>query len=264
MRNMGGLRRKMPITFVTFVIGALALAGLPPLSGFWSKDEILIDALAKGNSLVLLLLTVTALMTAFYAGRQLFMVFFGQPRTEDAQHAKESGWLMTVPLIVLAVGAVVIGWINVPGSLALKNTLTVVLGKEQAVEFSVAIAAFYTILALAGLGVAWLVYRRAYPTADAADPLARFGPLYRLSLNKWYLDEIYHAAIVKPFYVISTVCAQVLDVGFIDGIVNGVGRLTRSAATALRGMETGFVRTYGLVMLIGVVAVVAYFVLNAR
>jgi NADH-quinone oxidoreductase subunit L len=171
---------------------------------------------------------------------------------------------MTVPLILLAIGAAVIGWINVPGSLALKNTLAAVLGKEEAVEFSVAVAAFYTLLALVGLGAAWLVYRRAYPTADAPEPLARFGPLYRLSYNKWYLDEIYNAVIVKPFYVISTVCAQVLDVGFIDGIVNGVGRLARSAAIALRGVENGFVRSYGLVMLLGVVAVVAYLVLNAR
>jgi NADH-quinone oxidoreductase subunit L len=264
MRNMGGLRKRMPITFITFVIGALALAGLPPLSGFWSKDEILIDALVHGDLIVLVLLTLTALMTAFYAGRQLFMVFFGQPRTEDAAHAAESGPLMTVPLILLAVGAAVIGVINLPGSLALKNTLAAVLGKESAPEFSVAVAAVYSVLALVGLGLAWLVYRSAYATPESPEPLARFGPLYRLSYNKWYLDEIYNAVIIKPFYAISTVCAQVLDVGVIDGIVNGAGKLARNAASSLRKLETGFVRTYGLMMLMGVVVVVAYFVLNAR
>jgi NADH-quinone oxidoreductase subunit L len=264
MRNMGGLARKMPITFITFLIGALALAGVPPLSGFWSKDEVMLDALVKGQSVVLLLLTVSAFMTAFYAGRQLIMVFLGKPRTEDAQHASESGILMTAPLILLAIGSAVVGAINVPGSMALKGSLTTVLGKEEAPAFNAAVAVFYTLLALAGLAGAWLMYRRAYTAPDSPEPLSRFGGLYRLSFNKWYVDEIYNAIIIKPFYAISTVCAQVLDVGVIDGIVNGVGRLTRNIAGSLRGIQTGYVRNYGLVMLMGVVVVVAYFILNAR
>jgi NADH-quinone oxidoreductase subunit L len=264
MRNMGGLRGKLPITFVTFLIGALSLAGVPPLAGFWSKDEVLLAALHGGDTIVVVLLSAAALMTAFYAGRQLIMVFFGRPRTEDAMHAKESGTLMTAPLVVLALGTVIAGVINLPGSLILKEALEPAIGAEETVAFSIAVAGLYTVEALIGLGLAWLVYRRAFAAADAPDPLARFGPLYRLSLNKWYLDDIYNAIIVKPFYAISTVCAQVLDVGVIDGIVNGLGRLARGAGGSLRRVETGFVRMYGLVMLLGVVAVVAYLVLTVR
>jgi NADH-quinone oxidoreductase subunit L len=169
-----------------------------------------------------------------------------------------------MPLILLAIGSAVVGLINVPGSMALKNHLASVLGKEEAPEFSLVVAAIYSLIAIGGLVAAWLIYRRAYSTASSPEPLARMGGLYRLSLNKWYVDEIYNAAIVKPFYAISTVCAQVIDVGVIDGIVNGVGRVTRSIAGGLRGIQTGFVRNYGLVMLMGVVVVVAYFILNAR
>jgi len=120
------------------------------------------------------------------------------------------------------------------------------------------------VLALIGLGLAWVMYRNAYRKASDAEPLAKLGSLYALSSNKWYLDEIYNAIIVNPFYIISTVCAQVLDVGLIDAVVNGVGKATRNASSSLRGLQTGFVRNYGLFMLVGVVAVVAYFVVNAK
>ncbi len=263
MRNMGGLAKKMPITFITFLLGGLALAGVPPLSGFFSKDEIVLDALAH-NLPVFVLLTVAAFFTAFYTGRQLIMVFFGTARTQDAEHAAESSGLMTLPLVVLAVGAVVAGALNLPGSLWLKNWLEPVLGKEESPEFSIVVAGIFTVLALFGLGLAWVMYRHAYSKADSAEPLAKLGPLYALSSNKWYLDEIYNALIIKPFYIISTVCAQVLDVGLIDAVVNGVGKVTRNASTSLRGLQTGFVRNYGLFMLVGVVVVVAYFVVNAR
>jgi NADH-quinone oxidoreductase subunit L len=263
MRNMGGLSKKMPITFITFLIGGLALAGVPPLSGFFSKDEIVLDALAH-NLPVFVLLTVAAFFTAFYTGRQLIMVFFGAPRTEDAEHAAESVPAMTIPLIVLAIGAVVAGALNLPGSLWLKNWLVPVLGKEEAPEFNIIVAAIFTVIALVSLGLAWVVYGKAFRKPTDAEPLAKLGPLYALSSNKWYLDEIYNAIIIKPFYVISTVCAQVLDVGLIDAVVNGVGRLTRNVSGSLRGLQTGYVRNYGLFMLLGVVVVVAYFVMNAR
>ena len=112
---MGGLRAKMPLTFIAFVAGGLALAGVPPFAGFWSKDEIVSAALAR-NPLVFGLLAVTAVFTAFYVGRQLVMVFFGKPRSQNAEHAVESGSLMTIPLIVLAVFATIAGVLNLPGA----------------------------------------------------------------------------------------------------------------------------------------------------
>ncbi len=257
MRNMGGLSKKMPVTFVTFLIGGLALAGVPPLSGFFSKDEIMAAALEK-NILVFALLAATALFTAIYVGRQLALVFFGAPRTQDAEHAAESPALMTVPLIALAVLAVIGGALNLPGGGWLHHWLEPVI-TEPATSFNLLIAGIFTVVAVAGLAMGLSLYRnpaRAQHEADAG--IGNF--LYRA----WHFDDVYHAVIIKPFYVISTVCAQVLDVGIIDGIVNGVGKVTRNIAGGLRGIQTGFVRNYGLVMLMGVVVVVAYFILNAK
>jgi NADH-quinone oxidoreductase subunit L len=259
MRNMGGLTRKMPVTFVTFLIGALALAGVPPLSGFFSKDEIMAWALEK-NLIVFVILSVTALITAIYVGRQIMLVFIGKPRTEDAQHAVESPLLMTIPLAILAVLAAVGGIINLPaeGGGWLHHWLEPVLA-EAAKPFNIVIAGVFTVVAVVGLAIGFARYSipdRARHEADAG--LGNF--LFRA----WRFDDLYRAIIIKPFYAISTICAQVLDVGIIDGIVNGVGRLTRNVAGSLRGIQTGFVRNYGLVMLMGVVVVVAYFILNAR
>jgi NADH-quinone oxidoreductase subunit L len=257
MRNMGGLSRKMPITFITFLIGGLALAGVPPLSGFFSKDEIMAYALEK-NIVVFALLAVTALFTAIYVGRQLLLVFFGSARTEDASHAAESPVLMTLPLIVLAVLAAIGGVLNLPGGGWLHHWLEPVIA-EPAKPFNALVAIIFTLVAIAGLAIGASLYRNPERARNEAD-----AGLGNFLFRAWRFDDLYRAIIIKPFYAISTICAQVLDVGIIDGVVNGVGRLTRSAAGNLRGIQTGFVRNYGLVMLMGVVVVVAYFVVNAR
>jgi NADH-quinone oxidoreductase subunit L len=258
MRNMGGLRSKMPITFVTFVIGGLALAGIPLLSGFFSKDEIILAA-SKVNPLVFALLGFTAVFTAFYVGRLIKLVFFDQPRTHNAEHAAESPALMTTPLIILAFFAVIAGVINLPGSGWLHHWLEPVLGEEPSEPLNIAIAGLFTSLSIAALVAAWFWYRNPARATHEAD-----AGLGKFLLRAWRIDDLYASVIVKPFYAISTVCAQVLDVGVIDGVVNGVGRLFRNFGSSLRSVQTGFVRNYGLVMLIGVVVVVAYFVLNAR
>ncbi|BCX04528.1 MAG: NADH-quinone oxidoreductase subunit L [Candidatus Roseilinea sp.] len=258
MRHMGGLARRMPITFVAFLLGGLALAGVPPLSGFFSKDEILLDAF-KHNPLVFALLAVSSVVTAFYVGRQLALVFTGPPRSEAAAHAVESNWLMTVPLIALTIGTVFAGLFNFPGTHPLTDWLAPVVQHGEAPKFDVVLAAVFSALAIGALAGAWLLYRNPERArAEAETGLGKF------LAKAWYFDDIYASAIVKPFYAISTVCAQVLDVGVIDGAVNGVGRLFRSLGGSLRGLQTGFVRNYGLIMLAGVVVVVAYFVLNAR
>jgi NADH-quinone oxidoreductase subunit L len=261
MRNMGGLRQKMPVTFWTFLIGGLALAGVPPLAGFFSKDEIVGDALAH-NPLVFALLAVTAVFTAFYVGRQLVMVFFGQPRTEDAEHAAESGSLMTIPLIVLAVFAAIAGLLNFPGG-ALAQWLGPVLGEGEAAPFNVLVAGLFAVLAFGALALAWVVYRNAFAKADSPDPLERMGGLYTFLKRAWYIDALYQAVIVKGFYALSSFLSRVFDIGGIDGVVNGIGVLVRDASAWLRRAQTGFVRSYGLMMLLGVVVVVAYFLLSS-
>ncbi len=258
MRHMGGLARKMPVTFVAFLLGGLALAGVPPLSGFFSKDEILLDAL-KHNLPVFALLAVSSVVTAFYVGRQLTLVFAGRPRSEAAAHAVESNWLMTVPLIALTIGTVFAGLFNFPGAHPLTDWLAPVVQHGEAPKFDALLAAVFSALAVGALAGAWFLYRNS----DRAQTETETGA-GRFLAKAWYFDNAYKSAIVKPFYVISTVCAQVIDVGVIDAAVNGVGRLFRNFGGSLRSLQTGFVRNYGLVMLVGVVLVVAYFVLNAR
>jgi len=264
MRNMGGLRSKMPITFWTFVIGALALAGIPPLAGFWSKDEIMVAA-GQGNILVFILLTLSAGLTAFYTGRQLAMVFYGRPRTADAEHAVESSASMTVPLIALAAFAVIAGFFNFPaaGGGGLHHLLESVI-PEEALGFNVILALFFTALAAGMLWLSFTIYKTAYEKPESPDPLQRLGGFYQLSLEKFRVDELYRAVFIKPFYAFSSLFAQVFDLGGIDGVVNGVGTVIKRAGSSLRTIQTGFVRSYGLMMLVGVVVIVAYFVMNSR
>jgi NADH-quinone oxidoreductase subunit L len=261
MRNMGGLRTRMPLTFIVFMLGGLALAGVPPFSGFWSKDEIVGDALAH-NGPVFILLAVTAAFTAFYVGRQLVMVFFGKPRSADAEHASESGAMMTVPLVILAVLAVIGGALNLPGLQTLEHWLEPVVGVGDAPAFSIAVAGFFALLAVGALALAWAMYRNAFATAKAADPLEKLGGVYTFLKRAWYIDALYQNVVVKLFYAASSFLARVFDVGGIDGVVNGTGVLVRNASAALRRVQTGFVRSYGLMMLLGVVVVVAYFLLS--
>ncbi len=258
MRHMGGLARRMPVTFVVFLLGGLALAGLPPLSGFFSKDEILLDAL-KHNVLVFALLAASAVITALYVGRQLVLVFAGQPRSAAAAGATESNWLMTVPLIALTIGTVLAGLFNFPTTHALTDWLAPVVPHGETPKFMPELAAVFTALGLGGLGAAWWLYHQPERRFDEAETA-----LGRFLAGAWNFDAAYRAVVVKPFYALSTICAQVLDVGLIDGAVNGVGQLFRQAGIVLRSVQSGFVRSYGLMMLLGIVLAVAYFVLNAR
>ena len=262
MRNMGGLRAKMPITFIVFLIGSLALAGIFPLAGFWSKDEIIVAAMQR-NLLVFALLGVTAVFTAFYVGRQLIMVFFGKPRSEDAAHAAESSPLMTTPLIILAALSLIAGALNLPGVGSLGKWLAPVLGEYEVESFQFGVAGFFTVLSIAALAGAWLLYRNAFAKAGDKDPLEKLGPVYALSKRAWFIDTIYKEVVVKLFYAASSFLSRVLDIGGIDGLVNGAGILVRNASGSLRRAQNGFVRSYGLMMLLGVVVVVAWFLISA-
>ncbi len=260
MRSMGGLRGRMPLTFWTYVIGALALAGIAPLAGFFSKDEILAFA-SHNNEGVLVLLVLAAFLTAFYMGRQVFMVFFGQPRSHAAEGATESNVIITVPLLFLAAGSVLGGLLNLPGVNSLEAWLEHTFGSGQPSVFELPLAASVLALGLAAIGLAWLIYRQMPARAKVDDPLRRWlGPVFTAFESKFWVDELYHALIVHPYQALSAFLAQPVDVGVIDGVSAALARGTRALAGGLRRVQTGFVRTYALYVLAGVVAVVAYLI----
>ena len=262
MRNMGGLRKRMPVTFWVYLIGALALAGIPPLAGFFSKDEIL--AAAQGHNLgVFAVLAIAAFFTAFYMGRQVLMIFFGKGRTPAAEHASEQPAIITVPLIFLAVLSVLGGALNLPGVHTLESWLEHTLGHAEPAEFVLPVALLSVGLALVGIFLAWLLYgRKPLATPAQPDPLTKLGALYTGSERKWFVDELYQTIIVRPLKWLAAWFAGPVDQGGIDGVVNGAGSLTVGLAGLLRKLQTGYVRTYALWMVVGVAIMLAVLLLR--
>ncbi len=245
MFNMGGLRRKMPITFWTFLIGGFALSGFPLVTaGFWSKDEILADAYGHGYILVFITLALAALLTAFYTMRQISLTFLGQARTDVAKHARESVWTMTLPLIVLAVFAIGLGWVGIPEHFPLLGGIIpnwfhdyvggTLIEHPHALDFNPVPLLISIGVALGGLTLGWLVYRRV--PAGVPDPLQRWlGPIYTLLKNKYYFDELYHLLFVRPAYWFAeTFTYRWIDRGLIDGFLHAVGRTALRAGSFLR------------------------------
>jgi NADH-quinone oxidoreductase subunit L len=236
MFNMGGLRSKMPKTFWTFLIGGFALSGFPLVTaGFWSKDEILADAWAH-HEVVFWTLAVAALLTAFYTMRQITLTFLGRPRSKEAEHAHESADTMTVPLIILAVFAVAIGWIGIPDDFpiiggVLPNWLHDFLGgtllhHPESIEFTYFPLYVSIAVALGGLGLGWLVYRNV--KAGAPDPLRKpLGLLYSLFQNKYNIDELYDFLFIRPSVWFSEKFTYLfLDRTIIDGILHLIARFS--------------------------------------
>jgi len=252
MQNMGGLHRHMKITSVTFAIGAIAIAGIPPFSGFWSKDEILWELFKQGHYLIWAVGLFTAFLTAFYMFRQVFMVFAGPTRADASirQHLHESPKVMTIPLVILAGLAVVGGVVGIPffkdGS-PLHNYLSPVFetgtrnlvhaqeasqtahGTLEIVLMGISVAA-----GLLGLLLAAVIYfeplKRHAPSFLNPDIVSqKFKKLYALLFNKYYVDELYDAVIVNPVKKLCQYCFS-FDLSIIDGLVNGAGWLTRLTA----------------------------------
>jgi NADH-quinone oxidoreductase subunit L len=232
MRNMGGLRHRMKTTFWVYVIGALALGGIVPLAGFWSKDEILADANAL-NPAVYWLLLIAAFFTAFYMGRQVFMVFFGEPRSEPAAHAKESKAIITIPLMILALLSITGGFLNFPTLHTFTNWLNhnlqaVTGGEGEAVSFNFVIAIVSTVLAVGGIVLAWYLYMRRARDLEKVplnqrpdDPLRSIiGPVFTLLENKYWVDEFYGYVIVKPYQWLSAFLADKVDWAFWHDFVH--------------------------------------------
>lgn len=263
MRNMGGLRKRAPLTFWVYLAGALALAGVAPLAGFFSKDEILVAA-NEYNLALYVVLSLAAFLTAFYMARQLAMIFFGQPRSDAARKAVESPALVTIPLAILAALSVAGGALNLPGSHLLETWLEHSLYGVHPAKFVLNIALISLAVALAGLLTGWLIYgRKPLAKADQPDPLARpLGGLFRALEHKWWVDELYQAVIVRPYERLADFFANPVDQTVIDGLVNGMGALVSSAAQSWRRIQNGYIRSYALTILFGVVLVITYLVLR--
>jgi NADH-quinone oxidoreductase subunit L len=253
MRQMGGLRQRIPWTFWTFTLGTLSIAGIPFLAGFWSKDAILESALESGHTLLFGVGMVTALLTAFYMGRLLVLTFFGPFRGshEVEHHIHESPWSMLVPLVLLGVGAVAAGYVPVP---AIIETSLRMHPREHASSILPFVA---TVVALLGLGAAWWLY--AGPKVVLERLSAPLGGVRRILEAKWGFDLLYDwfadTVVVGGSRVLLW---KFFDASLIDGIVNGAGEVVAFVARLLRPLQTGFVRSYALMILFGAVLVVGY------
>jgi NADH-quinone oxidoreductase subunit L len=264
MRKMGGLAPRMMTTTITFIVGGLGLAGVPPLAGFFSKDAILEAAWNAHHRGIWFLLVVGALMTAFYTFRVIFLSFFGGARMSHdvAHHVHESPPVMTVPLVVLSVLTIVAGLaVGIPSSqgTVFERFLAPVLPRHEGEHSSAtafALLIVSVLFVLAGVALAWVMYGRGRVRVERIGVAT--NPVHALLLNKYYVDELYDALFVRPIHRLSEWCASVFDARGIDAIVNGIGRLCIDWAVAMRRVQTGFVMNYALGMLIGAVAVVAY------
>jgi NADH-quinone oxidoreductase subunit L len=264
MRRIGGLRKVMPVTHWTFLCGALALSAFPLFSGFWSKDEILTAVLAasgEGHPHRTLYLAVfatgllTAALTSFYTFRGYFLTFWGDVKIphEAGHHAHESPKVMTIPLIILALGATVLGFINAePLTSWFSHHMGGVdfLNGGHEVEVSKALVMSVSIATgLLGIGLAYFMYR-VQPAAPA-QLAARFPALYQLSLNKFHFDELYYFFIVRPIFVLAEI-SRVGDLYLVDKLVDIVGGAPQGLGRLFRPIQNGLVQFYALAMALGV------------
>jgi NADH-quinone oxidoreductase subunit L len=316
IRNMGGLKRYVPITYWTFLIGALAIAGVPFLSGFFSKDEILYETFREGHTILWLIAAVTSLLTATYMFRLVFLTFHGEPRHEihatpshdapsdplshprtlapsDApshprtlapSHLHDAPPAMALVLVILAVGSALAGYVGIPHALGGHNQLAAWLApsfqlpaseagavvggglelSEEGAADPAAAALELTLMgvssaiAIGGIVVASLIWLRRRELA--ASLARRYASIYTLLLDKYYVDELYDAAIVRPIQRGSEQGLwRGVDIAVVDGAVNGAGAVVAEGATMLRRLQTGSVRAYAGSMFIGVIVILGYY-----
>ena len=312
IQKMGGLRKFMPITFWTFMAGALANAGIVPFAGFWSKDELISGAwtspvFPNWGKVIAIVGLVAAFMTALYMFRLVFLTFFGRPRFEQHEvHPHESGPAMTIPLVLLAIPSLLIGFVGFPPDEGrFHKFLGPVFGVEGEAEVAAqpaetaslyilqetdatdeetatdegeaggehaeaaahehhisnttkwTFAIISTIVAVAGILVAYLTYITG--TISAVAMGRRFNGIYQFLYDKWRIDEFYDRTIVQPFKQFAMVCWRVIDVGIIDGTVNGVAGIVDGASARLRTVQTGLVANYALAIALGMVVIIGVY-----
>ncbi|MBA3071251.1 MAG: hypothetical protein FP829_03670 [Nitrospirae bacterium] len=268
IQGMGGLKKYMPITYITMFIAALSAGAVPGFAGFFSKDEIVWSAFASGSSVgkfVWVLLTAVAFFTPFYTFRMIFLTFHRKFRGthEQEHHLHESPNVMTIPLMILAAGAVAVGWVGIPpilgGGAHFAEFLKPVVGHPEfhathAQELRV--MGLSTTLALSGIVVAGVFY---IMKTDIPVRLAKnFSVIYRILFNKYYVDELYSFIIVRPtLWTAKNILVGFTDAKIIEGIVNGVPRLIGKFGGTLRKVQTGLVHHYAIIMAAGAFFIIA-------
>ena len=303
LRYMGGLRRRLPVTAITFYVGALAIAGIPPFAGFFSKDEILAETFRGGHYFLYALGIITAFMTAFYMFRLIYLAFYGESRGDPhvVSHVHESPAVMTVPLVILAVLALVGGWVGIPQMNFFHEHLAPVFpdGGHAGIQLVAAsaenesggfgllelwLAVFSVVVGVSG----WMLARHMYRKRPdlPAKVAERFRGVHRLLLNKYWVDETYHAVFIRPSIRLAHLCSGtdakgvdgavngvswgtvalsklsgIFDLQTVDGAVNGIGVILINWARGLRRLQTGIVQNYALVMLLGIFITVSLFLL---
>jgi NADH-quinone oxidoreductase subunit L len=279
LRKMGGLKKELPITYWTFLIGALAIAGVPGFAGFFSKDEILFRTFASGHTILWVVGLLTALLTAIYMFRIVFLAFHGpranpehpehpeHPANHEHHHLHDAPPAMALALIALAVGSVVAGYAGLPSILGggdwFSRYLEPSFGAapleevvEHGLEWTLMLASIAA--AAAGIGIAAYFFLKNRRAADAVAE--RFSGVRTLLQNKYYVDEIYDATVVQPIRIVSEEALwKVVDIKLIDGAVNGVGQTVAGSSDRVRRLQTGSVRAYAASVFFGVVMILGYY-----
>lgn len=260
MRNMGGLKKYMPITFWTMMISSLAISGIFPLAGFWSKDEILLTAFHH-NIPLWVIGSVASIMTAFYMFRLMYLTFFKDFRGTEHQknHLHESPALITIPLVILAILAAVGGAINLPGSTWLNHYLAPFLGKVGHGEHHLDNTAYMlmgiaTVGALVGIGIAYAKYIKQSQVPESDEKISGFA---KVLYHKYYVDELYNAIFVKPLHALSRFFRDVLERA-LSGFVYGWGRMANSIGTQGQAMQNGNIGYYLFAFVLGVCSILTY------
>jgi len=253
--DMGGLLKKMPITGWTFFIGVLAISGIPPFAGFFSKDEILANALHSGHPIIYAVGLFTAFLTAFYMSRLFFVAFMGSEKEEN--HPHESPWSMTIPLIILAFFSVVGGWVSLPEHNFAYFVHYLPSGQEferEAIDWG--LAAISVLAGVLGMGLAYVIYLKKAISSEKI--VATFPMIHKVLLNKYYVDEFYLWIIHNVMDGFSKLLYW-FDITIIDGIINGIALITRGSGKTLRRTSTGQVQTYAMVFFFAIVVIFMVF-----
>jgi len=267
MKQMGGLLKRLPVTGTVFIIGGLALSGIPPFAGYFSKDAILGEAWIHGNYAAWGLGLFGALLTAFYVGRQIFLTFFGGSRVPPEIRPHEAPRSMTIPLVALAALATVGGFLGIGDKGSILNRWLEPVFPAKAVALAPKAGIGLTVLAVAmgllGLALSYTFYLAPGATERRQRITTPLAPLRELLKHKYYVDELYGAVIVAPALALANAAAA-FDTHVIDGAVMGVGKLIGRGSQVLRRIQSGLVRRYVMTMLGGIVLVVAIFLIRVH
>lgn len=267
--RMGGLRTKMKVTFLTFLMGGVAISGIPPFSGFFSKDEILTNVFMSGKYFYFVLGLLTAFMTAFYIFRLICLTFYSNPRYDSAHvHPHEAPKVMTVPLIILAVLSVIGGFIGLPhiiGTNLIGNFLDPVFANSNkflvehhiVASTEIILIAVSVLAAVISIYLSFKIYTREYRISKFMSTA-----FYRIVQNKYYVDEFYNAVIVVPIRKISEVFYAFIDLKVIDGVIDGTAKFFTGLSADWRKLQTGVIQDYAIFSIAGIVAILAYILLK--